>query len=155
MKNAYELLILASIIEKETGQNAERDKISGVFHRRLARGMLLQTDPTVIYGMGESYDGNIRRSDLETDTAYNTYTRAGLPPTPIALAGAAAIKAAAQPAAGDALFFVAKGDGSGGHVFSHTLNEHNRAVQQYIRTNRARLKSLRDATEVTETQESE
>ncbi len=130
LENPYQLLTLASIIEKETGVAAEREQIAGVFARRLQRGMLLQTDPTVIYGIGEQYDGNIRRRDLETDTAYNTYTRAGLPPTPIALAGAAAIQAAANPADGDALYFVASGDG--GHVFSATLAEHNRAVQRYL-----------------------
>ncbi len=130
LEHPYQLLILASIIEKETGWAAEREQIAGVFARRLQLGMLLQTDPTVIYGIGEQYDGNIRRRDLETDTAYNTYTRAGLPPTPIALAGAAAIQAAANPASGSALYFVASGDG--GHVFSDTLVEHNRAVQRYL-----------------------
>lgn len=130
LEHPYQLLTLASIIEKETGVASEREQIAGVFARRLQRGMLLQTDPTVIYGIGESYDGNIRRRDLETDTVYNTYTRAGLPPTPIALAGAAAIQAAADPADGDALYFVASGNG--GHVFSATLAEHNRAVQQYL-----------------------
>ncbi len=121
-----ELLVLASIIEKETGKAAERPEIAGVFARRLKLGMRLQTDPTVIYGMGSAYDGNIRRSDLTTDTPYNTYTRAGLPPTPIAMPGRAALFAAANPAEGDTLYFVARGDGS--HVFSATLAEHNRAV---------------------------
>jgi len=121
-----QLLTLASIIEKETGKAAERPVIAGVFVRRLKLGMRLQTDPTVIYGMGSAYDGNIRKRDLVTDTPYNTYTRAGLPPTPIAMPGRAALEAAAQPAPGDALYFVARGDGS--HVFSATLAEHNRAV---------------------------
>ncbi len=126
-----QLLTLASIIEKETGQAEERPAISGVFVRRLKLGMRLQTDPTVIYGMGSAYDGNIRRSDLTTDTPYNTYTRAGLPPTPIAMPGRAALLAAARPADGDALYFVSRNDGS--HVFSATLQEHNRAVDCYQR----------------------
>ena len=131
LKTPYEALILASIIEKETGQAAERPEIAGVFTRRLRKGMLLQTDPTVIYGMGESFDGNIRRKDLRTDTPYNTYTRKGLPPTPIAMAGREAIHAALHPADGKSLYFVAKGDGSGEHYFSATLKEHNRAVRKY------------------------
>ena len=126
LKSPDELLVLASIVEKETGKPSERAEIAGVFTRRLVKGMLLQTDPTVIYGMGSAYDGNIRRKDLETDTPYNTYTRAGLPPTPIALPGRAALVAAARPAHGDTLYFVSRGDGS--HVFSATLAEHNRAV---------------------------
>lgn len=121
-----QLLTLASIIEKETGKASERPEIAGVFARRLKLGMRLQTDPTVIYGMGSQYAGNIRRSDLTTDTPYNTYTRAGLPPTPIAMPGREALFAAANPAQGDTLYFVARGDGS--HVFSSTLAEHNRAV---------------------------
>lgn len=125
----YEALILASIVEKETGLAEERPQIAGVFVRRLRKGMLLQTDPTVIYGMGEAFDGNIRRADLRRDTPYNTYTRAGLPPTPIAMPGRAAIRAVLHPAAGDSLYFVARGDG--GHVFSATLKEHNRAVRKY------------------------
>ncbi len=125
----YEALILASIIEKETGRGEERPLISGVFMRRLKFGMRLQTDPTVIYGMGPSYDGNIRRRDLETDTPWNTYTRDGLPPTPIALPGMPALEAATHPAPGDALYFVARGDGS--HEFTPTLDEHNRAVRKY------------------------
>jgi UPF0755 protein len=125
----YEALILASIVEKETGLASERPEIAGVFVRRLQRGMKLQTDPTVIYGMGAAFDGNIRRSDLAADTPYNTYVHAGLPPTPIALPGRAAIRAVLHPAAGESLYFVAKGDGS--HAFSATLEEHNRAVRHY------------------------
>lgn len=133
------VLVLASIIEKETGIAEERPAISGVFNRRLKIGMRLQTDPTVIYGMGTAYDGNIRRRDLQTDTPYNTYTRDGLPPTPIAMAGAAAIHAATHPADGDALYFVAVGDGSGRHVFSPTYAAHNIAVRDYVRRYRARF----------------
>lgn len=129
LTDPYEVLILASIIEKETGLASERPLISGVFHRRLRIGMRLQTDPTVIYGMGTAYDGNIRRRDLETDTPWNTYTRAGLPPTPIALPGLPALEAAVHPAAGDALYFVARGDGS--HEFSASLEAHNGAVRRY------------------------
>lgn len=129
LASAYEALILASIVEKETGRADERPRIAGVFVRRLEGRMLLQTDPTVIYGMGASYAGNIHKSDLTTDTPYNTYTRVGLPPTPIALPGRAAILAAVHPADGKELYFVAKGDGS--HVFSSSLEEHNRAVACY------------------------
>lgn len=129
LNDPYQALILASIIEKETGLPAERPQVAGVFVRRLRQGMRLQTDPTVIYGLGESFDGDLRRRDLTTDTPYNTYTRKGLPPTPIALPGAAALNAAVNPADGDALYFVA--DGQGGHVFSRTLAEHNRAVRRY------------------------
>lgn len=125
----YEALIMASIVEKETGLSSEQPEISGVFVRRLQMGMKLQTDPTVIYGIGTAFDGNLTRVHLQTDTPYNSYTRAGLPPTPIALPSRAAILAAVHPAAGTALFFVAKGDGS--HYFSTTLEEHNAAVRQY------------------------
>ena len=127
----YELLIMASIIEKETSLNSERAEIAGVFVRRLLKHWRLETDPTVIYGMGEAYQGNIRRQDLRMDTPYNTYTRHGLPPTPIALAGLAALQAAAHPASGDAMFFVA--NGKGGHTFSVTLEAHNKAVKQLIK----------------------
>ena len=125
----YEALILASIVEKETGTPSDRDMIAGVFVNRLRRGMLLQTDPTVIYGMGDKFDGNIRRKDLHIDTQYNTYTRVGLPPTPIALPGVAALHAALHPAKTDALYFVARGDGSS--QFSNNLAAHNRAVQRF------------------------
>ncbi|HXG27714.1 MAG TPA: endolytic transglycosylase MltG [Nevskiales bacterium] len=129
LNSPYEALILASIIEKETGQPQERAEIAGVFVRRLRLGMLLQTDPTVIYGMGSAYDGNIRLTDLKRDTPYNTYTRAGLTPTPICLPGREAIHAALHPAPGDSLYFVARGDGS--HHFSSSLEEHNEAVRKF------------------------
>jgi len=138
LKSPYEVLILASIVEKETALDEERPVIAGVFARRLERGMRLQTDPTVIYGLGKDFDGNIRRRDLERDTPYNTYTRAGLPPTPIALPGRASVMAAAAPADGDALFFVATGDPDGSHYFSVTLEEHNEAVRRYLRKLRER-----------------
>lgn len=127
----YQALIMASIVEKETGRRVERAQIAGVFVNRLRRGMLLQTDPTVIYGMGSQYQGQIRKRDLQTDTPFNTYTRAGLPPTPIALPGEASLKAALNPAKSDALYFVSRGDGSS--QFSDNLNDHNRAVNQYQR----------------------
>jgi len=127
--NPYEALILASIVEKETGAPGDRGMIAGVFVNRLRKGMLLQTDPTVIYGIGEKYDGNIHKCDLLTDTPYNTYTRPGLTPTPIALPGAASLQAALHPASTNALYFVSRGDGSS--KFSSTLAEHNRAVNQY------------------------
>ncbi|MES2858496.1 MAG: endolytic transglycosylase MltG [Pseudomonadota bacterium] len=137
LKDRNDALTLASIVEKETGIAEERAAIAGVFTRRLQSGMRLQTDPTVIYGMGAAYAGNIRRTDLTTDTPYNTYTRDGLPPTPIAMPGAAALQAATRPAAGDALYFVAVGDGSGRHVFSRSLAEHNNAVRDYLQRYRA------------------
>jgi len=133
-ETADELLIMASIIEKETSLASERAEIAGVFVRRLLKHWRLETDPTVIYGMGESYQGNIRRQDLKKDTPYNTYTRHGLPPTPIALAGLASLQAAAHPAAGETMFFVA--NGQGGHTFSSTLEAHNKAVRTLIKANK-------------------
>jgi UPF0755 protein len=129
LKSANEALILASIVEKETGLAAERPLIAAVFMNRLKKGMRLQTDPTVIYGMGERYDGNIRKKDLTTDTPWNTYTRDGLPPTPIAMPGIASLRAATHPAQSDYLYFVARGDGS--HEFTRSLEEHNRAVARF------------------------
>ena len=131
LRDPYEALILASIIEKETGMASDRPLVSGVFHNRLRIGMPLQSDPTVIYGMGASFDGNLRRRDLIADTPWNSYTRPGLPPTPIANPGRAALLSAVQPARTQALYFVARGDGSS--EFSRTLDEHNRAVNRYIR----------------------
>ncbi len=131
LKTPEDLLTLASIVEKETGKAADRTLVAGVFINRLRIGMLLQTDPTVIYGLGEQFDGNLRKRDLQTDTPWNTYTRAGLPPTPIAMPGKAALMAAVQPEKTKALYFVAKGDGSS--HFSDNLDEHNRAVNQYQR----------------------
>jgi len=128
-KNAYDALIMASLIERETGAVDERGDIAGVFVRRLKKGMRLQTDPSVIYGMGDHYSGNLTRKHLRTDTPYNTYTRGGLPPTPIALPGRAAIHAALHPAPGTTLYFVARGDGR--HAFSETLEEHQAAVKRY------------------------
>lgn len=127
----YQALTMASIVEKETAQKSERALIAGVFVNRLKTGMLLQTDPTVIYGMGAKYEGKIRKRDLETDTPYNTYTRSGLPPTPIALPGRESLDAALQPAKTDALYFVSRGDGTS--KFSDNLNDHNKAVNQYQR----------------------
>ncbi len=129
LKTADDALIMASLIEKETAQESERPEIAGVFSRRLQIGMRLQSDPTVIYGMGDSYRGDIHLSDLTRDTPYNTYTRAGLPPTPICLPGEASLQAAVHPTAGKALYFVSKGDGS--HVFSETLAEHDANVRRY------------------------
>ena len=129
LKTADEALILASIVEKETGRPADRGQISGVFNNRLRKGMLLQTDPTVIYGLGDKFDGNLRKRDLKADTPWNTYTRSGLPPTPIAMPGQDALLAAVQPASTTALYFVARGDGTS--EFSATLEEHNRAVRKY------------------------
>ena len=130
-RNMDEMLIMASIVEKETGQAAERPTIAGVFVNRLRIGMLLQTDPTVIYGLGQSFDGNLRKRDLLTDTPYNTYTRAGLPPSPIAMPGIEALRAAVKPAATNALYFVGRGNGT--HKFSSSLEEHNQAVNKYQR----------------------
>jgi UPF0755 protein len=135
LKTIDEALILASIVEKETGRESDRTTISRVFHNRLAIGMPLQTDPTVIYGMFDKFDGNLRRVDLRTDHPWNTYTRKGLPPTPIAMPGRNALKAAVQPAASNALYFVAKGDGTS--YFSATLDEHNAAVNRYQRKSSA------------------
>jgi len=131
LKSPQEALILASIVEKETGTAADRPLVAGVFTNRLRIGMPLQTDPTVIYGMGTAFDGNLRKRDLQTDTPYNTYLRAGLPPTPIAMPGLASLRAAVQPARTPALYFVARGDGSS--AFSENLADHNRAVNQYQR----------------------
>jgi len=142
LNSPYELLTLASIVERETAVDDERTQVAGVFVRRLRKGMRLQTDPTVIYGLGESYDGNLTRRHLVTDNPYNTYTRGGLPPTPIGMPGEASLYAAGHPDDGDALYFVASGAGDGTHVFSATLEEHNAAVAAYIsqlrKANRAR-----------------
>jgi UPF0755 protein len=129
LRTPEEALILASIVEKETGTESDRGLVAGVFSNRLRIGMRLQTDPTVIYGLGERFDGNLRRVHLETDNPYNTYTRAGLPPTPIAMPGWNSLLAAVQPAATPAMYFVARGDGSS--QFSSTLDEHNAAVRRY------------------------
>ena len=131
LKSPEQALILASIVEKETGKSSDRAQIGGVFSNRLRIGMPLQTDPTVIYGLGPQFDGNLRRRDLQADTPYNTYTRSGLPPTPIAMPGRAALLAAVQPAPTKALYFVSRGDGSS--EFSANLDDHNRAVNKYIR----------------------
>lgn len=130
-KDPYEALIMASIVEKETGLAADRPLVASVFVNRLRAGMLLQTDPTVIYGLGTAFDGNLRKRDLLADSAYNTYLRMGLPPTPIAMPGVAAMRAALNPQPTDYLYFVARGDGSS--AFSRSLDEHNRAVARYIR----------------------
>ncbi len=129
LESPYDALILASIVEKETGKASDRSMVAGVFINRLSRGMLLQTDPSVIYGLGTRFDGNLRKRDLQIDTPYNTYTRIGLPPTPIALPGLAALQAVLHPAQTDALYFVARGDGSS--EFSRSLEQHNRAVNRY------------------------
>jgi UPF0755 protein len=134
LRTAAEALVLASIVEKETGRAADRGRIAGVFVNRLRIGMPLQTDPTVIYGLGEAFDGNLRKRDLQADTPWNTYTRRGLPPTPIAMPGLASLRAAVRPEATQDLYFVARGDGSS--VFSPTLDAHNRAVNQYQRGGR-------------------
>jgi len=134
LASPYELLILASIVERETALASERPRIAGVFVRRLQQGMRLQTDPTVIYGLGAKFDGNLRRRDLLTDGRYNTYTRSGLPPTPIAMAGEASIRAALNPAKSPALYFVSRGDGT--HQFSSSLVEHNVAVNKYQKLRR-------------------
>jgi len=131
LESAEQALILASIVEKETGQAAERGRIAGVFSNRLRIGMPLQTDPTVIYGLGEAFDGNLRKRDLLADTPFNTYTRSGLPPTAISLPGMAALRAAVRPDATKALYFVSRGDGSS--AFSDNLADHNRAVNRYQR----------------------
>jgi UPF0755 protein len=144
LRSAYELLIMASIVQKESGVPQELPKIAGLYLHRLSIGMRLQADPTIIYGMGERYDGDIRTVDLRTDGPYNTYTRAGLPPTPIALAGAAVIRATARPEKTDALYFVASGKPDGTHVFSATLEAHNAAVAAYLaRQRKAAQESLR------------
>jgi len=130
-RSPYDALIMASVIEKETGQSSERALIGGVFVNRLRLGMMLQTDPSVIYGLGEKFDGNLRKKDLRRDTPHNTYTRAGLPPTPISMPGLASLQAALNPANTTALYFVARGDGTS--EFSHTLAEHERAVTRYQR----------------------
>nr|WP_241093353.1 endolytic transglycosylase MltG [Xanthomonas sp.] len=138
LQSPEQALALASIVEKETGLATERPQIAGVFVRRLRLGMKLQTDPSVIYGIGSAYDGNIRKRDLETDTPYNTYTRTGLTPTPIAMPGRDALHAAVNPAPGDSLYFVAVGDGSGAHVFTSSYAEHTAAVARYLQQLRQR-----------------
>jgi len=143
LENEYQALILASIVEKESGLASERPRIAGVFIRRLRMGMRLQSDPTVIYGIGASYDGNIRERDLQTATPYNTYARRGLPPTPIALPGEAALRAVTQPDDSGALFSVATGQADGSHFFSATLAEHNAAVKRYLQRLRSRAATVK------------
>jgi UPF0755 protein len=148
LRTADEALILASIVEKETGLASERPRIAGVFTTRLRKGMRLQSDPTVIYGIGPGYDGDIRTRDLSTDNPYNTYTRGGLPPTPVALPGRDSLLAAVRPEETGDIYFVAVGDGSGAHQFSRTLEEHNAAVQRYLqRTRAAQREAARQASE--------
>ena len=148
LKTPYEMLVMASIVEKESGIAEERPQIAGLFDRRLKIGMRLQTDPTVIYGIGPDYDGNIRRTHLTTDTPYNTYTRDGLPPTPIAMPGVDALQAVANPAPGDSLYFVAIGDGSGRHLFGRTLAEHQANVRNYLQNYRQRMREMDSAGDV-------
>jgi UPF0755 protein len=147
LKTPEEMLTLASIVEKETGVASERPQIAGLFARRLQLGMRLETDPTVIYGMGSSYAGNIRKSDLQADTPYNTYKRVGLPPTPIAMPGVAALEAVANPAPGESLFFVAIGDGSGRHLFARTYAEHQANVSRYLKNYRLQQGASKPAAE--------
>lgn len=143
LQTPYQALILASIVEKETGLAAERPRVAGVFTRRLRVGMRLQSDPTVIYGLGAAYDGDIRRRDLRGDTPYNTYTRDGLPPTPIALPGEAALRAVVQPEDTGAIFFVATGASDGSHYFSATLEEHSAAIRRYLARSRSQRSQSR------------
>ena len=140
LRSAQDLLIVASIVQKESALPQERRKIAGLYLHRLQIGMRLQADPTVIYGLGDRYDGSLHTADLRTDGPYNTYTRAGLPPTPIALAGAAAIRASAQPEKTDALFFVASGKGDGSHVFSATLQQQDAAIERYLARQREKTR---------------
>lgn len=147
LKTPDEMLILASIVERETGVAEERPRIAGLFERRLKLGMRLETDPTVIYGMGAGYAGNIRKRDLQADTPYNTYTRSGLPPTPIAMPSSAALDAVANPAPGDALFFVAVGDGSGRHLFAKTYAEHVANIRVYHGNYRRALQAAQAGTQ--------
>jgi UPF0755 protein len=139
LKSQDEALILASIVEKETGVAEDRARIAGVFANRLARGMRLETDPTVVYGLGARYDGNIRKQDLQADNPYNTYRIAGLPPTPISMPGKAALQAVLHPAPGDAVYFVSSGDGSGRSLFAATYAEHQANVRAYLARYRAGL----------------
>jgi UPF0755 protein len=147
LKTPDEMLVLASIVERETGIVEERPQIAGLFERRLKLGMRLETDPTVIYGMGAAYAGNIRKRDLQADTPYNTYTRAGLPPTPIAMPSADALAAVANPAPGEALFFVAVGDGSGRHLFAKTYAEHVANIRIYLGNYRQALQAAKTGTQ--------